>query len=300
MDGKMVNRTFCSHPSPAGLVSRPAPDYDRPGLGIRSLDLAAALPDHPPREHAPVDTRTGEVPTPPVALVTGGAVRVGRAITVGLARAGYDVAINFNTSEASALDASRTVAEAGRRAIVVSGDVARPKDANRIASAVDGEFGRLDLLVNNASLFESTPLLEITEEEWDRVMAVNVKGPFLMVQATHELLRRARGRVVNIVDLSAFRPWIEHPHHSVSKAALLHLTRVMARVLAPRVRVNAIAPGSVLLPEDYDEAQRERARRATVLGTVGSPEDVVRTVLFLERSPFITGEVIVVDGGHPS
>ncbi|MDE0394156.1 MAG: SDR family oxidoreductase [Gammaproteobacteria bacterium] len=245
-----------------------------------------------------MDTRTREVPAPSVALVTGGAVRVGRAITLGLARAGYDVAINFNTSRASALDASRVVAEAGRRAIVVPGDVSRPGDAKRIASAVGDEFGRLDLLVNNASLFERTPLLEIAEEEWDRVMAVNVKGPFLMVQATAELLTRARGRVVNIVDPSAFRPWIEHPHHSVSKAALLHLTRVMARVLAPRVRVNAIAPGSVLLPEDYDAAQRERARRAAVLGTLGSPEDVVRTVLFLERSPFITGEVIVVDGGH--
>ena len=245
-----------------------------------------------------MDTRTAEIPAPPVALVTGGAVRVGRAITLGLAHAGYDVAINFNTSRASALDASRVVAEAGRRAIVVSGDVSRPADAERIATAVGDEFGRLDLLVNNASLFERTPLLEIEEEEWDRVMAVNVKGPFLMVQATAELLTRARGRVVNIVDPSAFRPWIEHPHHSVSKAALLHLTRVMARVLAPRVRVNAIAPGSVLLPEDYDAAQRERARRAAVLGTLGSPEDVVRTVLFLERSPFITGEVIVVDGGH--
>lgn len=295
----MVNRTFFSHPSPAGLVSRPTPDYDRAGTGIRDCGLPATLPDHTAREQALVDTRTGEVPAPPVALVTGGAVRVGRAITLGLARAGYDVAINFNTSEASALDVSRVVAEAGRRAIVVSGDVSRTEDTKRIASAVGDEFGRLDLLVNNASLFESTPLLEIEEEEWDRVMAVNVKGPFLMVQATAELLTRARGRVVNIVDLSAFRPWTGHPHHSVSKAALLHLTRVMARALAPRVRVNAIAPGSVLLPEDYDEAQRERARCAAILGTLGSPEDVVRTVLFLERSPFITGEVIVVDGGHP-
>lgn len=295
----MVNRTFCSHPSPPVLVSRPAPDYDRPGLGIRNSVLSAALPNHPTSEQALVDRRTREVPAPPVALVTGGAVRVGRAITLGLARAGYDVAINFNTSEASALDVSRIVAEAGRRAIVLSGDVSSSGDTRRIASAVGDEFGRLDLLVNNASLFESTPLLEIAEEEWDRVMAVNVKGPFLMVQATAELLRRARGRVVNIVDLSAFRPWIGHPHHSVSKAALLHLTRIMARVMAPRVRVNAIAPGAVLLPEDYDEAQRERARRAAVLGTLGSPEDVVRTVLFLERSPFITGEVIVVDGGHP-
>jgi NAD(P)-dependent dehydrogenase (short-subunit alcohol dehydrogenase family) len=104
--------------------------------------------------------------------------------------------------------------------------------------------------------------------------------------------------VVNLVDLSAFQPWVEYPHHAVSKAGLLHLTRVMARSLAPRVRVNAIAPGAVLLPEDYDEEARERSRKRAALGTLGSPEDVVRTVLFLDRSPFITGEVIVVDGGR--
>lgn len=234
----------------------------------------------------------------PVALVTGGAVRVGRALTLGLACAGYDIAINYNTSEAEALDASRAVADIGQRALILPGDVSRLEDANRIAAAVGEELGRLDLLVNNASLFRSARLLEIGEDEWDRVMAVNVKGPFLMVRATAELLTRTRGRVVNLVDLSAFQPWVEHAHHSVSKAALLHLTRVMARALAPRIRVNAIAPGAVLLPEDYDEAKRERSRQEAALGTLGSPEDVVRTVLFLERSPFITGEVIVVDGGR--
>ncbi len=233
-----------------------------------------------------------------MALVTGGAVRVGRALTLGLACAGYDIAINYNTSEAEALDASRAVAEIGQRALVLPGDVSRLEDANRMAAAVGEKLGRLDLLVNNASLFRSARLLEIGEDEWDRVMAVNVKGPFLMVQATVELLTRTRGRVVNLVDLSAFQPWVEHPHHSVSKAALLHLTRVMARALAPQVRVNAIAPGAVLLPEDYGEAKRERSRQEAALGTLGSPEDVVRTVLFLERSPFITGEVIVVDGGR--
>jgi pteridine reductase len=163
---------------------------------------------------------------------------------------------------------------------------------------VEAEFGRLDLLVNNASLFEGAPLLKVAEQEWDRVMAVNLKGPFLMVKATANLLARSGGQVVNLVDLSAFQPWVEYPHHSVSKAALLQLTRVMARALAPQVRVNAIAPGAVLLPESYDEERQERSRAQSPLGTLGSAEDVVRTVLFLERSPFITGEVIVVDGGR--
>jgi pteridine reductase len=233
-----------------------------------------------------------------VALVTGGAIRVGRAITLGLAAAGYDVAINYHSSAAEAASAAREVHTLGRRAVTIPGDVSDVGDVERIAATVRSEFGRLDLLVNNASLFQSSPLLEIEEHEWDRVMAVNLKAPFLMVKAHAGLLEASGGRIVNLVDLSAFQPWVGHPHHAVSKAGLLHLTRIMARALAPRVRVNAIAPGAVLLPEDYDEEARERSRSAAALGTLGSPDDVVRTLLFLERSPFITGEVIVVDGGR--
>ena len=222
---------------------------------------------------------------------------MGRAITLGLAAAGYDVAINYHSSSADAATAAREVQALGRRAITIAGDVSEARDVERIADTVRREFGRLDLLVNNASLFQSAPLLEIEEREWDRVMAVNLKAPFLMVKAHAALLTASGGRIVNLVDLSAFQPWVGHPHHAVSKAGLLHLTRIMARALAPRVRVNAIAPGAVLLPDDYDAEARERSRSSAALGTLGSPDDVVRTLLFLERSPFITGEVIVVDGG---
>lgn len=232
-----------------------------------------------------------------VALITGGAVRVGRAITMGLAESGWDVAVNYHTSEAEARGVCRRVEEMGRQCLVCGGDVSDAADVRRIADQVGEGFGRLDLLVNNAALFQAGPLMEVAEKEWDRVMAVNLKGPFLMVQATQALLEEAGGSVVNLLDLGAFQPWVDYPHHAVSKAGLLHLTRVMARALAPRVRVNAIAPGAVLLPEDYDEEARERSRKRSVLGTLGSPDDVVRTVLFLERSPFITGEVVVVDGG---
>jgi NAD(P)-dependent dehydrogenase (short-subunit alcohol dehydrogenase family) len=230
--------------------------------------------------------------------VTGGAIRVGRAITLGLAAEGYDVVINYNSSSSEAASAAREVQALGRKVVTISGDVSDSREVERIASTVREEFGRLDLLVNNASLFQSAPLLEIEEGEWDRVMAVNLKAPFLMVKAHADLLRASSGRVVNLVDLSAFQPWVGHPHHAVSKAGLLHLTRIMARALAPHVRVNAIAPGAVLLPDDYDAEARERSRTAAALGTLGSVDDVVRTVLFLERSPFITGEVIVVDGGR--
>ncbi len=233
-----------------------------------------------------------------VALVTGGAVRIGRAISLGLAEAGYDVVVNYHSSETEAVSVSREIRDAGRHCVVARGDVSRSGEVDALAQEVRTEFGRLDLLVNNASIFPQKALLDVEEAEWDRVMEVNLKGPFLMVKATADLLTAARGCVINLVDLSAFQPWVDYPHHAVSKAGLLHLTRVMARAMAPRVRVNAIAPGSVLPPDDSHEKDRERSRSRAALGSLGSPEDVVRTVLFLDRSPFITGEVIVVDGGR--
>lgn len=233
-----------------------------------------------------------------VALITGGAVRVGRALSLGMADAGFDVVVHYRSSAGPAREVSRRIEAMGRRALLVQGDVSRPGTAADAAEAVRREFGRLDLLVNSASSFRSADLMEIGEEEWDEVLGVNLKGPFLMVKALAPMLRAASGSVVNVLDLSAFQPWTGRPHHAVSKAGLLHLTKIMARVLAPTVRVNAIAPGTVLPPDDFDEDDLERERERTVLGTLGSPEDVVRTVLFLAASPFITGEVIVVDGGR--
>ncbi len=233
-----------------------------------------------------------------VALVTGGAVRVGRAITLALADAGFELVVGYHGSGAAAREVVAKVEDRGRHALAVQADLSGSRGAKELAAAATTAFGRLDLLVNNASTFFATPFDQIGEDEWDKVMAVNLKAPFLLIQATAAALARSRGHVVNIVDLSALRPWARYPHHSVSKAALAHLTRVAARVLAPRVRVNAIAPGSVL-PEEVATPEAVRAAAADIpLGAWGSPEDVARTVLFLDRSPFVTGEVIVVDGGR--
>lgn len=232
-----------------------------------------------------------------VALVTGGAVRVGRAITLALADAGFDVVVGYHGSAAAAREVAAEVEDRGGRARTVRADLATGAGARALAEAATTSWGRLDLLVNNASTFLATPFEEVGEEEWDQVMAVNLKAPFLLIRATAAALAANRGNVVNIVDLSALRPWARHPHHSVSKAALAHLTRVAARSLAPRVRVNAVAPGSVLPGDDAaPEAVRAAAARIP-LGGWGSPKDVARAVLFLDRSPFMTGEVIVVDGG---
>jgi pteridine reductase len=237
-------------------------------------------------------------PNRKVALVTGGAVRVGRALSLGLAEAGYDVAVHYYSSSTAAREVVRRIGEMGRRGVLVEGDMADPEGVQAIAATVRERCGRLDLLVNSAASFEPADLLDVDVDAWDQVMNVNLRGPFLLVRESAALLKESQGVVVNIVDLGAFKPWTSHPHHAVSKAALLHLTKILAKVLAPDVRVNAVAPGAVLMPEVSDAADSERERHLTPLGRLGSPEDVLRTVLFLAASPFITGEVLVVDGGR--
>ncbi|HEX7090667.1 MAG TPA: SDR family oxidoreductase [Longimicrobiales bacterium] len=234
-----------------------------------------------------------------VALVTGGARRLGRALALALARAGADVVINYFRSAEAAEATVGEIAALGRRAIALQGDVSRRADALTLIRRTAEAFGRLDILVNSAATFEQAPLLAVAEEDWDRVLAVNLKGPFLLSQAAAPLLRRDGGGVIiNLADLSAFQPWPSFPHHSVSKAGLVHLTRVLARALAPDIRANCIAPGAVLPPEDYTEEQLRASRERTALKRLGSPEDVCRALLFLVESDYITGETIVVDGGR--
>jgi NAD(P)-dependent dehydrogenase (short-subunit alcohol dehydrogenase family) len=231
-----------------------------------------------------------------VALVTGGARRVGRAFSLALAEAGCDVVVNYHGSAAEAATTVADIESGGRRAVAVQADIARTADIARLVSETERAFGRLDILINNASLFERTPFEDITEHDWDRVLGVNLRAPFFLAQAAAPLLRRDGGGViVNIVDLSALQPWPSFAHHAVSKAGLLHLTRVLARALAPDVRVNAIAPGTVLPPENTEgEAGSERR----VVERAGDTEDAARALLYLVRSDFVTGENLVVDGGR--
>jgi pteridine reductase len=233
-----------------------------------------------------------------VALVTGGAVRVGRALSLGLAEAGYDLVITYRSSGGEAEEVARRIREAGRRCELVAADLSEAGAAAVVATAVERAFGRLDLLVNSAASFDAAPLLDVDAERWDAVMSLNVRAPHLLVRAAAGLLRRSRGSVVNIADLSAFQPWLERPHHAVSKAALVHLTKVQARALAPQVRVNAVAPGAVLPPEGLSEQVRTSLAEAAPLRRLGSPADVVAAVLYLARADFVTGEVLVVDGGR--
>jgi pteridine reductase len=233
------------------------------------------------------------------AIVTGGARRVGRALSLALAGAGARVVVNYHRSRAEADDTVAEIAAVGGSALAVQADVSREADTARLVEAAADRFGSVDIVVNSASLFESAPFEQIAAEDWDRVLAVNLRGPFLLSRAAVPLLRRDGGGViVNILDLSAFQPWPSYAHHGVAKAGLAHLTRILARALAPEVRVNAIAPGTVLPPEDAPEDEIRRDRERTPLQRLGSPADVAGALLYLVRSDFVTGDILLVDGGR--
>lgn len=232
------------------------------------------------------------------ALVTGAAHRVGRALALALAREGADIALHYHRSAEAADRTAREIEALGRRAVPLQADLGDVTAAEGLAARAVRELGRLDVLVNSASLFESSPLLDVDAEAWDRVMAVNLRAPFLVTRTAAPYLTESEGVVINIADLSGIRVWRAFPHHGVAKAGLIHLTRVAARSLAPQVRVNCVVPGTVLPPDDYTDEQVAASVERTALKRVGSPRDVEEAMLFLIRSDFATGSVVVVDGGR--
>jgi pteridine reductase len=233
-----------------------------------------------------------------VALVTGAGRRVGQAIALALGAKGMKVAVHYN---GSAEGAKETVAQLESEAAEgrdFHADLAADDGPPRLVDEVVKAFGGLDVLVNSAAIMERTPFGEVTPAKWDAIMAINIRAPFFLAQAAAPHLRKSRGAIVNIADLAAFETWPGYVPHGISKAGVVHMTRSLARVLAPEVRVNGIAPGTVLLPEDWDKAADERLRQTTPLARTGTPEDVSATVIFLIESDYITGETIIVDGGR--
>lgn len=234
-----------------------------------------------------------------VALVTGSGRRIGRALAEALGRAGARVAIHYNESAehaaeaAAALNASR--ADAAR---TFQADLLDAAAAEALPGRVADEMGALDIVVNNASIMLRQPFGEVTPEAWDEVHHVNLRACFFVAQGAAPYLRAAHGSLVNISDLSAFEAWPGYLPHSASKAGVESLTRGLARVMAPEVRVNAIAPGAVLLPDDWGESESAEIIRTTPLKRLGSPEDVVRAMMYLLESQYTTGVTIVVDGGR--
>jgi pteridine reductase len=233
-----------------------------------------------------------------VALVTGAGHRVGRAIAVALGARGMRVAVHYNAAADGARETVRQIEAAGGSAQAFSGDVTDPSRASDLIADVVDAFGALDVLVNSAAVMVRTPFGEVTPEQWDSIMALNVRAPFFLAQAAARHLRDAKGVIVNIADLAAFETWPAYLPHGLSKAGVVYLTRSLARVLAPDVRVGGIAPGAVLLPDDWSGEAAAHLRATTPLAREGSPEDVTRTVLFILDSDYLTGETIIVDGGR--
>jgi NAD(P)-dependent dehydrogenase (short-subunit alcohol dehydrogenase family) len=233
-----------------------------------------------------------------IALVTGGAIRLGRAISLVLAGEGMRLVVHYN---ASADEANALVAEIrarGGEAVAIGADLSAAGQAERLAREARDAFGGVDVLVNSASVFPSERVDDADEALWDRTLAVNLKAPALLIRHLAPTLRERRGVVVNMCDLAGLQPWASYGVHAVAKAGLIHLTKVAARSLAPEVRVNGIAPGAVLPPESMGEDELDALARSTPLRRIGSPDDVVRALLYLLRADFVTGEVLVVDGGR--
>lgn len=241
-----------------------------------------------------------------VALVTGGGRRLGRAITEALADAGCSLVIHYGKSRRAAEDTAMELRRRGVEARCVGADLTVESEVAEVFRYVESTLGRLDVLVNSAATFEKGPLTDLTSADWDRVMAVNLRAPFLCLRLAIPLMQaswrqsKVPAAVVNIGDLSGVLPWPGFSHHGVSKAGLLHLTRIAARELAPQIRVNAVVPGPVLPPPGASEEADEWRTLVSRIPAArrGRPADVGNTVVFLAGNDFIFGETIYVDGGE--
>lgn len=235
----------------------------------------------------------------PVAVVTGGARRLGAAITLGLAGAGYDVVINHRHSDAEASAVAATVRSLGAAAHIVTGDMSQRADVDALLAATLNQYGRVDLLVANAGAFARTPIATLTDAEWDAMLSANLRTTYLCAQRFGVHMREhGSGCLLAIADVAALRPWAEYLPYNVAKAGVVALVQTLAKELAPQVRVNAIAPGPVLFPADYDPALRQREINRTLLKREGQAANIADAAVALARNDYITGVVLPVDGGR--
>ncbi len=233
-----------------------------------------------------------------VVLITGAAARVGRVIALDLAARGAHIVFSYRSSK----DWKETQSEIethGVQALAVQADVRDAAQVKTLVTAAMDKFGRIDVLINNASVWLKSPFLEITEADWDLAMDVNLKGSFLCAQAIAPImLQQERGVIINITDISAYQVWANYAHHAASKAGLVSLTKSLAVELAPHIRVNAIAPGTILLPDNAPPEKIKWATDKSLLKRVGSPHDAAQLAIMLIENEFVTGSVYFVDGGR--
>lgn len=233
-----------------------------------------------------------------VALITGSAKRLGRHIALRLASEGADIAIHYNHSSSDAAEVVRQIQSQGRRSSAFSADLTSVPAIKKLVADVVAHFGQLDILINCAANFLKTDFAETPESTWDASLDTNLKAPFFCSQAAAPHLRESgHGAIINFADIGGYLGWTDFIPHSISKAGVIMLTKVLAKELAPRVRVNAIAPGTISMPGDPPEWQSDYVKRAPLQRT-GTPDEVADAVLYLLRAEFITGQVLTLDGGR--
>lgn len=231
------------------------------------------------------------------ALVTGAGRRLGRAIAEALGARGMRVVVHYHGSADGARATAAAIEKAGGSAHLLQADLLDPGAPAELVRAAAELCGGLDLVVNSAAIMVRTPLGTVTPEQWDRTMSLNLRAPFFVAQAAATVMRPG-GSVINMADLAAYETWPAYVPHGISKAGVVQMTRALARALAPAVRVNAVAPGAVLLPEEWDESSAQRLASTTPLGRIGEPQDVIDAILYLASAPYVTGQTLIVDGGR--
>jgi pteridine reductase len=229
------------------------------------------------------------------AIVTGGALRLGRAIALGLAARGADIALHYHSSEPAALRTAEEIRALGRRCLPIAADLQNAAAPAKIMETADAFFGRVDILINSAAIFERGTLADTTPELWEKTIAINLRTPFLLCQAFAG--QTDTGDIVNLTDADADRSGANYLAYALTKSALTALTRSLAKSLAPGIRVNAVAPGAILPPPGQGEDYLDRLAARIPLGRHGSPEDIVGGVLYLLSAPYVTGEVLRISGG---
>lgn len=239
---------------------------------------------------------TGKALEGRIVLVTGGAKRIGRSIAVRLAADGAAIVVNYKSSRGEAESLVREIRDAGAKAAAIQADVSKRAEVETMFAAVEREFGRLDILVNNAGTFFPAEFEKLTDEQWSRIMDTNLKSQFLCAQLAAPMMKRqGRGRIINLSSLGGLLAWPAYTHYCVSKAGSIMLTRCLARALAPEILVNSVAPGTIQFP---GEAPDEEYIRRVPLHRTGTGDDIASAVAYLATADFVTGQVIVVDGGR--
>lgn len=233
-----------------------------------------------------------------VALVTGGARRVGRVLAQALADRGARVAVHYHGSPNDARSLIDSFTARGIDAAEFRADLRTGDAPDRLIADVVAHFGSLDILINSAAVMVRRPLDDITIEDWDDTFALNLRAPFFCARAAARAMGERGGVIVNLADLAGMETWPAYAAHGISKAGVIHMTRVLARILAPGVRVNAIAPGAVLLPEHWTADDAAHLERTTPLQRLGSPDDVAQAMMYLIEADYVTGDLVVVDGGR--